>query len=353
MQLQLSYICAYIQFLKLLKIRVMKKLIISFMLLIASGLLTVNKCHAQVEYLNTTVVIVKDNGVKFIGELLAVDSREVLLKTEDMGEIYIPRYVIKEIQPIISNDNKSVYTDELFASRYFITTNGLPIKKGENYIQWNLYGPDFQFGVADNFGVGVMTSWGAIPIIANAKYSIDLGKNKSMALGILAGTGSWALPEFGLLLPFVAFTLGDRTNNLTFSTGYGSVFYQEEDYNYLTDQTIKTNYREGRVLLSIAGMAKITEKFSLVFDTFISPWGPEQTKTDFRDISYVDNNGNWVEKYELETYTEKSPNLAILLPGIRWQLDADRAFQFGFTGFYFDGEFLPAPIPMVQWYRRL
>lgn len=331
----------------------MKKVFKAILLLIFILAIQVKPATSQTELMDQNVVVVKDNGVKFVGELLSMDAREILLKTAEFGEIYIPRYVIKELRPVLSDENKHVYTDELFATRYFITTNGLPIKKGENYIQWNWYGPDFQFGVADNFGVGVMTTWGAIPVIANAKYSIDLGKNKSMALGLLAGTGSWALPEYGLLLPFVSFTLGNRTNNLTFSTGYGSLFYQEQDYNYSTGQSINTNYREGRVLLSIAGMAKISEKFSLVFDTFISPWGPEHTYTNYVDKSYLDNNGYWVEKYELETYKERSPNLALILPGIRWQLDADRAFQFGFTGLYFDGEFIPAPIPMVQWYRRL
>lgn len=331
----------------------MRKLIKTVFILILVWFVQMNPVFSQAELVNQNVVVVKDNGVKFIGELLSIDAREVLIKTENFGEIYIPRYVIKEIRPVVSDENKHVFTDELFATRYFITTNGLPIKKGENYIQWNWYGPDFQFGVADNFGIGVMTSWGAIPVIANAKYSIDLGKNKSMALGMLAGTGSWALPEYGLLLPFVSFTYGNRTNNITFSTGYGSLFYQEDDYNYYTGESIPTNYREGRILLSVAGMAKISEKFSLVFDTFISPWGPEHTYTNQVNNSYWDNNGNYVEKYDMETYTERSPNLALILPGIRWQLDADRAFQFGFTGLYFDGEFIPAPIPMVQWYRRL
>lgn len=331
----------------------MRKLIKTVFILILVWFVQMNPVFSQAELVNQNVVVVKDNGVKFIGELLSIDAREVLIKTENFGEIYIPRYVIKEIRPVVSDENKHVFTDELFATRYFITTNGLPIKKGENYIQWNWYGPDFQFGVADNFGIGVMTSWGAIPVIANAKYSINLGKNKSMALGMLAGTGSWALPEYGLLLPFVSFTYGNRTNNITFSTGYGSLFYQEDDYNYYTGESIPTNYREGRILLSVAGMAKISEKFSLVFDTFISPWGPEHTYTNQVNNSYWDNNGNYVEKYDMETYTERSPNLALILPGIRWQLDADRAFQFGFTGLYFDGEFIPAPIPMVQWYRRL
>jgi len=296
-------------------------------------------------------LVQKFDGTKFIGTIISQDEREVLMDTKDMGRFYIPKHLIKEIKPIFQDEKDHYLTEELFATRYFITTNGLPIKKGENYIQWNLYGPDFQFGVADNFGVGVMTSWAAIPIIGTAKYSQNLGKNKSMALGLLAGTGSWAFPEFGLLLPYVSFTLGDRRNNLTFSTGYGKIFYQDEEYNYNTGVSKEINRSEGRYLVSIAGLAKINEKFSLVFDSFIAPWGPYVTRNEYVD-HFDPATEVWLNS-TFEEVTERSPNLAILLPGIRWHLDADRAFQFGFTGFYFDNEFIPAPIPMVQWYRRL
>lgn len=300
-------------------------------------------------------LIEKQNGAKFIGEILSEDAREILIKTNDRGEIFIPQHEIRRITEILPDKEKEIIGEDIFATRYFITTNGLPIKKGENYIQWNIYGPDFQFGLADNLGVGIMTSWAAIPIIGNVKYSIDLGKNKSMALGLLAGSGSWALPEFGLLLPFISFTLGDRRNNLTFSTGYGQIFYQEEVFDpYLEERYYDVNKREGRYLLSIAGMAKINDKFSIVFDSFVAPWGP------YVDDVYWEDKGTWNEitnNYEpnwkkIET-RERSPNLAILIPGIRWQLDADRAFQFGFTGFYFDNEFQQFAIPMIQWYRRL
>lgn len=302
-----------------------------------------------------TYLIVKQNGAKFIGKIVSQDAHEILLNTVDFGELYIPKHVIEEIRELLPETDKNYISDDLFASRYFITTNGLPIKKGENYIQWNLYGPDFQFGIADNFSIGIMTSWVAMPIIANAKYSIDLGKNRSMALGLLAGTGSWALPEFGLLLPFVSFTYGNRKNNINFSTGYGEIFYPDSEFNPNIGDYEDMNRHEGRLLLSIAGMAKISDKFSLVFDTFIVPWGPYKTYQKWENVDHFDEFGNYTSStYEnLGEYTEQSPSLALILPGIRWTIDQDRAFQFGFTGFYFDGAFAQFPIPMVQWYRRL
>jgi hypothetical protein len=307
------------------------------------------------ENLVKTFLVEKQNGAKFVGEIVSEDAREILIRTKDRGEIFIPQHEVKRVTEIVPETEKEYITEEIFATRYFITTNGLPIKKGENYIQWNIYGPDFQFGVADNFGVGIMTSWAAIPVIANAKYSIALGKNKSMALGMLAGTGSWALPEFGLLVPFVSFTYGNRRNNITFSTGYGQLFYEEDEYSPISPNIYeKVNKREGRYLLSIAGMTKINEKFSLVFDSFIAPRGPYQTNVVWEDRGRWDDITNtYISDWHKTETRERSPNLALILPGIRWQLDADRAFQFGFTGFYFDNEFQQFAIPMVQWYRRL
>lgn len=301
-------------------------------------------------------VVIKNDGTKFVGEILSRDAREILIRTETIGDVYVPKHEIREIKPVEGKllRMKSLVDEELFATRYFITTNGLPIKKGENYMMWNLYGPDFQFGIAENFGVGVMTSWIAIPILANAKYSLRLNDKTSLALGAIAGTGSYALPEFGLLLPFASLTLGNRFNNLTLSSGYGWVFYQESTYNPFSSTDEKWNFHEGRFLISIAGMTKITPKLSLVFDSFIMPRGPYKESYEWIDNgTYDKDNGIWIQNWQKVTTRERTPNVAILLPGLRWQLDADRAFQFGFTGVNFDNEFIPYPIPMVQWFRRL
>jgi len=298
-------------------------------------------------------LVTKFDGAEFLGNIITYDAREIYMNTEKIGDVYIPKHEIKSIKKVNPDYYKEFSGEDLFATRYFITTNGLPIKRGDNYIQWNIYGPDFQFGVANNFGVGIMTSWAAIPVIANAKYSIRIGEKTNMALGALVGTGSWAFPDFGGILPFASMTYGNRKNNLTISAGYGALFYSNQVYNPNTSTSYKDHFSEGRALFSIAGMAKISSKFSLVFDTFIAPWGPDRTVTNWVDRGYWQDKGTYVPNYVKETTTERSPNLAVILPGIRWQLKSDAAFQFGFTGFYFGNEFQPFPIPMVQWYRKL
>lgn len=335
----------------------MKTIVKSLMLLLAISFLfsaTAICQEATTQDSTKLFLVTKNDGIEFLGVILTSDAREVLIRTEKIGDVYVPKHEIKSIKEVNPKFYSEFTGEELFATRYFITTNGLPIKKGENYIQWNVYGPDFQFGIADNFGVGVMTSWAAIPIIANAKYSIKLSEKTSMALGALAGTGSWALPDFGLALPFASFTFGNRRNNINFSAGYGAIFYKEENYNPITNTSYDEKFREGRFLLSIAGMAKINSKFSLVFDTFISPFGQEHTRTVWEDRGvYNEGKQEYVPNWVSTTVKEKSPSLALILPGIRWQMDANKAFQFGFTGCYYDDEFVPFPIPMIQLYRKL
>ncbi len=256
-------------------------------------------------------IVVKNDGSEFTGLILSMDAKEVLLSTKTFGQVSIPKHEIKEIRELKSGEISAdgVYRpNETFATRYFLTTNGLPIAKGDNYILWNWYGPDIEFGVAKNFGIGVMTSWLGMPVIGAAKYSIELDENTHLAIGTLLGTGSWALPEFRIAVPFGSLTYGNRKYNLTFSGGYGAV------WGY--------GISGGRALFSVAGMAKVSKKASLVFDSFILPGN---------------TSGN--------SYT------AIYIPGIRMQTGPNRAFQFGFAAISTERGF--TPIPMLQWFRML
>ena len=270
----------------------------------------------------STYRFIKTDGGELIGKILSQDAREILILTADNRKIYIPQHTIKEMVLVNTSDfnsNGTFIGEDKFATRYFITTNGLPIKKGEHYVQWNLFGPDFQFGLGKNFGVGIMTSWVGIPIVGTIKKSWELGEKTQFAIGGLIGTGSWAAPDWGGALPFATLSFGDRTKNLAISGGYGAI-WQNGDL-------------EGRAITSIAGMIKISPKFSLVFDSFILLPGQTETITN--------------------TYQDEKPGMAIFIPGIRWHQAEGKAIQFGFTGVYANGNLLPIPIPMVQWYRSL
>lgn len=254
--------------------------------------------------------LIKTDGGELIGQIRQQDKREILFLTVDKREIYVPQHVVRELIPLDQRDfnNQGKYVGKnKFATRYFITTNGLPIEKGEHYVQWNLFGPNFQFGLDNNLGVGIMTSWVGIPLIATIKKSWVLGDKSQFAIGALAGTGSWIDPSIGGALPFASVSFGDRKRNISFSGGYGAIWQSGDT--------------EGSPMFSVAGMTKISEKISFVFDSFILLPGED----------YV----------------------GIFIPGLRWHQGEGKAFQFGFVGVIENSTAMPIPIPTVQWYRTL
>ena len=170
--------------------------------------------------------IVKNDGGELIGKILQKDAREILVRTIDNREIYIPQHVIKELIPLKPGDfnaRGSYVGEDPFSTRYFLTTNGLPVGKGNHYMQWSWLGPDIQFGLKNNIGVGLITTWVGIPLIATVKKSYSISDKSQFAIGALIGTGSWAAPKWGGALPYVTLSFGDRQRNVAFSAGYGAI----------------------------------------------------------------------------------------------------------------------------------
>jgi hypothetical protein len=280
-------------------------------------------------------IITKNDGVTYVGEIVYDNAREVFIKTKKTGDLIIPKYEIKSIIKASEseiNEEGELEQSEVFATRYFITTNAIPINKGDSYILWNLYGPDFQFGIGKNVGIGVMSTWVGMPIIGTLKYSFSKNEKLHYGFGLLAGTGSWALPEWGMALPFGMLTLGNRKSNINFSAGYGAI--------------IESGKSDGRFLFSVAGFSKVGKKISIVLDSFIMPAGNYFNE---QETNYNPSTGF----NETIIVRKRKEGFALIIPGIRWQLEPNKAFQFGFAGLIVNGEAVPAPIPMIQWFRKL
>jgi len=251
------------------------------------------------------------------GKIVSIDLKEVIVEIENVGNVSIPKMYILEMKEVIpllttsfSHDSERK-TAEVFATRYLVTTNGLPIEKGSSYIQWNWFGPDIQFSPARNFSCGIITSWLGSPFIGDVKYCFNIAKNTNMSVGMLAGYSFWILPDFNLLLPFASFTYGTRRDNITISGGYGKIRFDD--------------YSDVRALCSVAGMVHVSNKASIVFDSFIMP-GIMGTDKEYRGF---------------------------YMPGMRFQTSTGSAFQFGFVGWSHKAGETGAAIPMVQWFKML
>lgn len=266
-------------------------------------------------------VLTQNDGTQLTGKILKSDERELTILLMDRRKIIIPQYVIKSITPVNSSDFNAIgqfVGEENFRTRYFLTTNGLPIKKGSNYVQWSLLGPDLQFSITDKLGAGLMTTWIGMPLIGSIKYTGNISKNVNYAVGALVGTGTYVKPDAGGALPFGAITFGDGRSNLNISAGYGAI-WNNDNVN-------------GRPLISVAGMTKVGKRVTFVFDSFFL-----LSSNNYN--SYLFNNQN--------------STFGFIIPGIRINSTDTRAFQLGFASFYFANRFLPIPFPVIQWFRIL
>ncbi len=269
-------------------------------------------------------VIKTSSGNVFIGTISYQDTKEIIIKTKDLGEVSVPKHEIKEIKELESGEIDSsgkLIVKQIFSTRYFLTTNGLPMDKGDNYAQLNLFGPEFHFGVGETFNLGVMTSWIGAPIIGAAKQSFKLGDNLHFGLGTLLGSGSYLIRDLRwFALPFGALTFGNRVSNFNISYGYGMINTRKYNYNYYSSNASSYNETDGASLLSVAFMSRFTNKITFVFDSMI-----------------ILENDAW----------------GFLSPGLRFQTEENKAFQFGFLLGLADGEIVQIPIPMVSWFRKI
>lgn len=367
----------------------MKNLFLLFLLLVIS-----QYSHSQVEELNTDslVVVTLYSGETRIGKIISDDGREILLVTKEIGKIYIRKENIKSITPYIASNFQEV-RGELrdagpFTTRYFFTTNSLPIKKGENYALLNLYGPEVHFALSDRFSLGVMSTWIASPFVLAAKYTIPTKNEKlNFGLGSLIATSGY-LNTFkgygGLHWGMVSY--GNRLNNITLSVGYSYVktgieqegvylfepgFYPaiEDVYNpgtfYFNYAFSGKYYGSGdpkglgtAPILGIGGITKVGKKASFIFDAMIM-FGSQrddtynQTRTDVYDSGT--GQPSYTEVGEIQKTTVKTnTTIGFFMPGMRFQKKDDRAFQVALAGILYanENETQAFPIPMVSWFFK-
>jgi len=266
-----------------------------------------------------TYVVTKNDGTEYYGQIISQDEREVLLETKEIGRLYIPKHEIKSIKELTANDIKAgtVIGNNMFSTRYFLTTNGLRMNKGDSYALFTWWGPEIQYGVSDGLTLGAMSTWLAVPIVLTAKTTFSANENLHFGLGLLAGTLSWAdWGSYGAL-PYGVVTFGNSRNNFNITAGYAMVSGSGNTDMYGNNTGRQSS---SAPLFSVGCLFRITNKVSFVGDSFI----------------YA-----------------KSGSFAIIVPGIRVSNRPNRAFQFGFAGISVDGKLSPVPMPMLSWFIRI
>ncbi|MBM3448543.1 MAG: hypothetical protein FJX90_05500 [Bacteroidetes bacterium] len=297
----------------------MKSLLLTFLCIVSVSL----DCLAQPD--SDTKVIKLTNGNEYIGKIISDDGREILIETNNVGKIYLLK---KDVQSISAYDpteftvlNNEVVKSTTFSTRYTFTTNALPLKKKDSYYMINLWGPEFHMTIADNFNIGVMSTWFASPIALAAKYSIPTkNPNVNFSVGEIIGSGGYIAPEMVLSLSFANITLGDRDKNITFAGGY-----------LASNPNIGFGNPSHGPMGSIGAHVRISDKSSFIFDSMFG-----QTKRESTVFGAP------------STYTTQ---FFLFMPGLRLEQGEGKAVQFCMAGASFDGNVFP--FPYVTWFRKL
>jgi hypothetical protein len=313
-----------------------------------------------------TYVIIKNDGSEYMGKIINDDGREVLIMTQKLGKIYIPKSDIRTITKVL--DKKSIvggefYSEGPFTTRYAFTTNALPIKKGENYALVNLYGPEVHFAVTDHLNIGIMSTWAASPLVFAAKYTIPTKNEKlNFSVGTLMGTSGYFNNFNGYGgLHFANMTFGDRKNNFTFSAGYGYIssfggleLVVPGNYNYIdfVYKSYPSSVYKGPIF-SFAGMFKVGAKTSFIFDSMFGTFYSSYRSNTFNDIFDASGNYLFTQVGLLESQTQGTVAF-FLMPGMRFQTKENRAFQISLAGvaLFESGYAYSFPLPMCSWFFK-
>ncbi len=173
---------------------------------------------------DTTYIITTNDGGEFIGRILSDDGREVVITTSKQGKIILPKYVIKSMEVV----SKSNYVGNMAVvpnphpSRYVFAPSAFALKKGEGYVNaFYFFIWQAQYGITDNFSLGLTTSWLLAPTFLNAKYTIPVDENLTFAIGGQVGK-LYITDENSVALGFGTLTYGNTEANISVNMGYGA-----------------------------------------------------------------------------------------------------------------------------------
>ena len=208
-------------------------------------------------------VVLKD-GSSYTGFVIKDDARQILLRTNTVGEIYIPKENIKTIEEAdkVGKLKKGKYFgDEIYYTRYFFSPSAFSLDEGDAnaYMPYGLY-TQAQYGVSDNFDAGIGTSWIGTPLTVTLKYTMQLKPNLHFAIGGIGITSTYSQPYFGGGAGYGVLTSGTKASNISIGAGYGG-FYSADSVG-----STSSGY-----LVMASAYKRLKPQWSVLFDGLYFP----------------------------------------------------------------------------------
>ncbi len=143
------------------------------------------------------------------------------------------------------------------ATRHFFSPTSFNLKKGELYYSTIFFMMhDFQYGISDNFSLGMGTTSILHPFYITPKFSYKVNEKNSFSVGTMFMLGTW-WPDFIGNLGYVTYTYGDEFNNVTLGLGH---LYLDMEEN--VGRTVN------EPVLNLSGMFRLSDHVYIVSENY-------------------------------------------------------------------------------------
>lgn len=211
-----------------------------------------------------TAVIQTNDGNTFIGEVVSEDSVNLVVRTQNFGQITIRREFIQSIRPVGAERIKhgKHWFETPHTGRYFASSSAYGLRKGQGYYEngW-IFLNQVSYGFSDRFSLGVglapvfIFDDGIFPVWLTPKITIPLKTDRiNFAVGGLLGRSfsSYAPDRRYFGATYGQFTFGPPDAHL--SAGAGVSFSEN---NWSTHP-----------IFSLSGFARVAPRFALVMENY-------------------------------------------------------------------------------------
>ena len=192
----------------------------------------------------------------------------------------------------------TVIKENEHASRYFFAPSAYNLKKGELYGATNYFlAYDFQYGITDNFSLGMGSTVAFIPFYITPKLSFKVGENSRISVGDILVLGTWGT-QFTANLAYGVYTYGNSNSNVSLGLAY------------LSTGGADIESKLSQPVINLSAMARLSEYMFIVSENYFSMG----TSTGESYEWYYQNN-----VWTTNTFNyEKSSNIAMGALGFRF-----------------------------------
>ena len=152
----------------------------------------------------------------------------------------------------------TVIKENEHASRYFFAPSAYNLKKGELYGATNYFlAYDFQYGITDNFSLGMGSTVAFIPFYITPKLSFKVGENSRISVGDILVLGTWGT-QFTANLAYGVYTYGNSNSNVSLGLAY------------LSSSGAEIDSKLSQPVINISAMAKLSDYMYIVSENYFS-----------------------------------------------------------------------------------